>query len=395
MIHLKVAAGDLRTEFTSKELNQYIWDARRELAGTAKPVPRGGKLSLSKARWLWTGVVMAATTTLVVALPKVGKSRLMTMMLGRIQRGDSSFLGQELPAAKPLILIVGPDQTENDWQECLLRAGLSDAEGNLDDAIVGLFHKGCPLHLDEDGIDQILEYCRQHPELIILFDSYAAATAALGLEEKSSSYADPLIDLQEAIAPYSASLIVIHHSNRHSAKGRASSASRGTTALPAAVSQTVSLAWVSDPEDNPLAPADYRIKVTTEGRAGRPLDLLIEQVDEGFNWISHGSAAEVARQQAMEGILDKLTERQSDALRDMTHHWVTTKLGMDRPHLGAALDLDRNRSKEVMDALLQKKLIQFDRERPARGDGRGQPTRLFRPVDAVLPFFPATNLSDI
>ena len=131
------------------------------------------------------------------------------------------------------------------------------------------------------------------------------------------------------------------------------------------------------------------------GRAGRPLDLLIEQVDEGFNWISHGSAAEVARQQAMEGILDKLTERQSDALRDMTHHWVTTKLGMDRPHLGAALDLDRNRSKEVMDALLQKKLIQFDRERPARGDGRGQPTRLFRPVDAVLPFFPATNLSDI
>ena len=81
MVHLKVAAGDLRTEFTNQELNQYIWDARRELAGAAKPVPRGGKLSLSKARWLWTGVVIAATTTLVVALPKVGKSRLMTMML--------------------------------------------------------------------------------------------------------------------------------------------------------------------------------------------------------------------------------------------------------------------------------------------------------------------------
>ena len=130
-------------------------------------------------------------------------------------------------------------------------------------------------------------------------------------------------------------------------------------------------------------------------RAGRPLDLLIEQVDEGFNWISHGSAAEVARQQAMELILDKLPERQSDALRVMTHHWVTTQQGMDRPHLGAALGLDRKRSKEVMDALLQKKLIQFEQERPARGDGRGQPTRLFRPVDAVLPFFPATDLSDI
>ena len=211
----------------------------------------------------------------------------------------------------------------------------------------------------------------------------------------SSSYADPLIDLQEAIAPYSASLIVIHHSNRHSAKGRASGASRGIPALPAAVSQTVSLAWVSYPEDNLLAPADHRVKVTTEGRAGRPLDLLIEQVDEGFTWISHGSAAKVARQQAMEGILDKLTDRQSDALRDMTHHWITTKQGMDRPHLGAALGLDRKRSKEVMDVLLKKKLIKFDRERPARGNGKGQPTRLFKPADAVLPFFPATDLSDI
>ena len=99
-----------------------------------------------------------------------------------------------------------------------------------------------------------------------------------------------------------------------------------------------------------MAPADYRVKLTTVGRACRPLDLLIEQAEDGFNWISHGSAAEVARQQAMEEILDKLTERQSDALRDMTHYWFTTQQGMDRPHLGAALDLDRNRSKEVMDA---------------------------------------------
>ena len=93
MIHLKDAACDLRTDFNSQELKQYLWDARRELAGAAKPVPRGGKLKLSKSRWLWTGVAMAAATTLVIALPKVGKSRLITMMLGRISRGDNAFLG--------------------------------------------------------------------------------------------------------------------------------------------------------------------------------------------------------------------------------------------------------------------------------------------------------------
>ena len=300
---------------------------------------------------------MAATTTLVIALPKGGKSRLMTMMLGRLRRGDHTLLGQELPATEPLILIVGPDQTETDWQECLFRAGLSDSEGNLDPCIVGVFHKGWPLHLDEQGIDQIVDFCRAHRNQHILLDSYAAATSALGLEEKSASYADPLIDLQEAIAPYNASLIVIHHANRHSAKGRASNASRGTTALPAAVSQTVSLAWVSDPEDNPLAPADYRIKLTTEGRAGRPLDLLIEQVDEGFNWISHGSAADIARQQAIDAVVDGLQGNQADALQDMVNHWKSTGCGMDAIHLAAAIKINDNRAREAIQALLKKGLV--------------------------------------
>ena len=392
MVHLKDAARELETEFTNQELKQYICDARRELAGAAKPVPRGGKLKLSKARWLWTGVVMAGTTTLVVSLPKVGKSRLMTMMLGRIWRGDHSFLGQELPATKPLILIVGPDQTEADWQECLVRAGLSDAEGNIDRSIVGLFHKGCPLHLDEGGIDQIVEYCRQHPDLIILLDSYAAATAALGIEEKSASYADPLMDLQEAIAPYNASLIVIHHSNKQSAKGRASSASRGTTALPAAVSQTVSLAWVSDPEDNPLAPADYRIKVTTEGRAGRPLDLLVEQVDDGFNWISHGTASDVARRKTIEVVVNRLKGNQADALQDMVNHWKSNGCGMDAVHLAAALDIQQNRARDAIQALQKQRLVEPAGTAHAAGDLGGKPRHLYRPVDAVLPLFPEVEV---
>ena len=60
MVHLKDAACDLRTNFTNQELKQYLWDARRMLAGAAMPVPRRGKLSLSKARWLWMSVVMEA-----------------------------------------------------------------------------------------------------------------------------------------------------------------------------------------------------------------------------------------------------------------------------------------------------------------------------------------------
>ena len=181
---------------------------------------------------------------------------------------------------------------------------------------------------------------------------------------------------------------MIHHSNRHSAKGRASSASRGTTALPAAVSQTVNLSWCSDPEDNPLAAADYRIKLTPEGRASRPLELFIEQVEEGFNWVSHGSASDVARKQKLEQMLQQLTERQQSALRDIAHHWLATNRGVDLVHLTHPLCWERNRAKEVLDALLKKQFIKFESERPARGGGAGKPSKLYRPVDAVLPFFP-------
>ena len=59
----------------------------------------------------------------------------------------------------------------------------------------------------------------------------------------------------------------------------ASMSSRGTTALPAAVSQTVNLAKMQ--KENPLAPKDERIKLTTEGRASKPLDLLIEHAMKG------------------------------------------------------------------------------------------------------------------
>ena len=86
-------------------------------------------------------------------------------------------------------------------------------------------------------------------------------------------------------------------------------------------------------------------------------------------------------------LLQQLTERQQSALRDMAHHWLATNRGVDLVHLTHALCWERNRAKEVLDALLKKQFIKFESERPARGGGAGKPSKLYRPVDAVLPFF--------
>ena len=136
---------------------------------------------------------------------------------------------------------------------------------------------------------------------------------------KSDTYAGPL--RPPRAIPYGATLILIHHSNRHSAGGRAS-VPPGHHSTAGAVSQTVGLAWVR-PRENPLAPADYRIKLRP--KAGLvPLDLLIEQIDDGFDWKLHGSASDVARQKAIQ---DSLKGRS----RGLKHgqHWLHQH-GMDQ-----------------------------------------------------------------
>lgn len=390
LIHLRNVATGFPTSFKDAELQRLLWDARRRLAPGAKPIGQGGKLSRRQAPWLWDGILIKSTTNLVVALPKVGKSRLISQVIGRLAKGEDEFLGRKLFGPCPPVLIVGTDQPEPDWAECLGLAGLLDADGAMHSCIKELYHTGCPLHLDEDGIDRITELCRQYPGMLVLVDSYAKCTNNLGIVESDSQYAGPLMDLQEATAPYGATLVVIHHSNRNSAGGRASMSSRGTTALPAAVSQTISLTWANADDANPLAKRDGRVKLNTEGRGGKPQDLLIEQIEDGHDWLLHGTGEEIAVQSALEKLIEALTDRQYAALRDMAHHYNATGCGMDARHLADALDLSphgRVKAQEVLDSLNRKKLIEPAGNRPALGSDGGKPANLYRPVDAVLPLF--------
>ena len=396
LIHLRAYAGQHPNGLKDAELKRILWDARRSLSPSTGPVERGQKLSRAEAPWLWEGVIIQGTTNLIVALPKVGKSRLVCQLIGALVRGDSHFLGQKLAAACPSVLVVGTDQPEQDWAQCLEMAGLLDKEDRMHPCIHKLFHTGAPLHLDEEGILTIAEICQSNPEMLVVVDSYAKCTASLGIPEADSLYAAPLMDLQEAIAPFEATLIVIHHSNRAAVGGRASLSSRGTTALPAAVSQTVSLSWANGGDSNPLAKQDRRVKLVTEGRAGKPLELLVEQADSGREWILHGSGEQVALETALQGIIDALTDRQHEALLDMSRHWVSTGQGMDNVHLAAALGLEGSRpdrkAAEVTRSLERKGLLRKGGQRDASGKAGGQPAQLYQPALELIALLQKTGL---
>ena len=388
LIHLRAYAGQHPHGLKDADLKRILWDARRSLCPSAAPIEQGQKLSRAEAPWLWEGVVIQGTTNLIVALPKVGKSRLVCQLIGALARSDPHFLGQRLSAPCPPVLIVGTDQPEQDWAQCLEMAGLLDEDDRMHPCIQKLFHTGAPLHLDEEGILTIAEICQSNSGMLLIVDSYAKCTASLGIPEADSLYAAPLMDLQEAIAPSNATLIVIHHSNRAAVGGRASLSSRGTTALPAAVSQTISLSWANSGDPNPLAKQDRRVKLVTEGRAGKPLELLIEQADTGREWILHGSGDQVAVENALQAIVDALTDRQYEALLDMSRHWASTQQGMDNVHLANALGLEGSRpdrkAAEVTRALERKGLVRKAGQRNASGDAGGQPAQLYQPVEQVL-----------
>tara|TARA_B100000579_G_C22775520_1_gene826363 strand:- start:281 stop:1456 length:1176 start_codon:yes stop_codon:yes gene_type:complete len=384
--------------FNDKQLRQILGEQRKVLNGSSEAWKGGDKLRFNPAPFMWHGVVMKNTSTLVVSLPKVGKSRLFTQMYGQLVKGNDSFLGQGLQAEIPKLYISGGDQPDEDWALCLKLAGLLDENDDLHENIIRLHTKNKdPLHLDEKGIDIITAACEEaYPKkILIVLDSYHSHVSPLGLAEKDEAYAVPLEDLQESIAPYKPTLIVIHHANKSSAgQDDAVLASRGTSALPGAVSQIVNMYKMQ--KESPLAPKDDRIKLVTSSRASKSLDLMIEQVNDGYNWTLHGNAATISRRDAVQEIVDGLNERQRLAIEDIATHWQATGCGMDAEALADALDIQGAnppaRAREVMATLEKNHLIQKCGDKPAKGDGGGQAKKLYKPTKAAIDLYGKANV---
>ena len=384
--------------YSDQQLRQILGEQRRVLNGSSEAWKGGDKLKFNRTPFMWHGLVMKNTTTLVVSLPKVGKSRLFSQMYGQLVKGNDSFLGQKLQAEIPKLYISGGDQPDEDWALCLKLAGLLDDNDDLHKNIIRLHTKNKkPLHLDEKGIETITQACEDASpkRILILLDSYHSHVSPLGLQEKDEAYAVPLEDLQEAIAPYKPTLIVIHHANKSSSgQDDAVLASRGTGALPGAVSQIVYMFKMQ--KESPLAPKDDRVKLVTTSRASKSLDLIIEQINDGYDWKLHGDAATISRREAVQEIVDELNGRQRLAIEDIATHYQATGCGMSAEALADALNIQGAnplaRAREVMATLEKHHLVEKAGEEKAKGDKGGQAKRLFKPTKHAIDLYGKGNV---
>jgi hypothetical protein len=224
--------------------------------------------------------VLAGGANLRIGGPKVGKSSLSTSWIAAWSRGEREFLGRGLVGSCPPVALCWVDQGLNDCARMLNTVGLLRLDG-LVPPLTALWHAGRPLRLDPEGVEELAQWGEKHPGGLLIVDSFAVACRVLGLEEASGEFAAPFIELAEALEPFGVTLVVIHHASKGRAGDGPAMASRGSTALPAAASQIMSIDRVS-----PHNPGDRRQMLQAEGRVGPAVLLLIER--EGADWPCHG-----------------------------------------------------------------------------------------------------------
>ena len=314
---IRGAALDSSLSLRDGEIYQLIAKARAKLKGTSSGELPNQEIEIPEESWLCEQLFAERTLNIVTALQKVGKSALVSAFLGCLTYDSKKFLGHKINSEKRPIIIVGTDQPLKDWAEILIPCGLmkktSKNTAIILEPIKRLWHKGASIHLDEQGIEEIVSVAEENPNSIVVLDAFASLISGIGLDENKPEATEPIRFLTEAL-PLDATPILLHHSSKSRSDERASNAARGSNALTAEASQIIKMDWFSQDEH------DQRISISTQGRNSTPIDLVVEQIERS-QWISHGSTRSVTQKEKLAQKEESLSERQGDALEEVRDYW--------------------------------------------------------------------------
>jgi len=386
---LRQACASLELRLRDPELSRMLAEAWLESRGRSGPLRPGDRLSLAAQQWLLPSLLLAGSSHLVIALPKVGKSAWVLGLVAAWSRGET-FLGRAFTAPCPEVLLAWPDQGEGDVARMLAAAGMLEAKGDLRPPIAALWHAGRPLHLDDEGIATLAEEASRRPGCLVVVDSYAAATRPLGLEEADAAFAGPLQALIEELDPTGATLLVVHHAGKGRQGDGPASLSRGSTALPAVPSMLLALAKANQADRE-----DRRLLLHVEGRGGPPETLAIQRDDA--RWICCGTGEQLLQEQRREAAREKLTPRQEAALEVVERRWAVGQGESTVADLVADQDCELEGKhagrlgRKVLQALGRMRLVQLRKvgtgisARPWSAEGPGGPLRPPGPIGPAGP----------
>ena len=345
-----------------KDVFRILNKARNNLRKSEEGESPDVEFDIKEEKYLCNNLIAENTLNLVVSMPKVGKSSLISAFLGALTAGNTEFLEQGLLGGVRSIYICGTDQPLGDWMQILMPVGLaaktSKGKGVIKFPLKKLWHKGKPIYLTEEYIQKLEELAKADPNSIFVFDAFASLLSGTGLDENHVECVEPVRMLFEALVPTGATLILLHHEGSTNSHRRASEASRGTNALPAEASQILQLNWL-----NPENKDDNRISVSTQGRNSKPVDMVIEQIDRAV-WVNHGNTAEIQEEIKLEKIIDGLTERQHDVYQIIEEHpldFITPTELSKKVEFAEKEKTNLDLCRRTLDQLVKKRLVENKR----------------------------------
>ena len=374
---MRNAAGHLEIDLDVRDsdFRAFLAEAYALIAPEGVGKKTGDKLDLTPIPWAWDGLIMQNRMNLLVAQPKVGKTALLLEMISKWHQNKSSFLGREFKNDCPSVIIVGTDQGEADWASMLRSVNLIAPDGTILDPIKKIWTAANPLHFNEKGLKTLEDELENHEHCFVLVDSYHACVSPLGYEDSGSTYANALAALLIVTSKFHATCCVVHHANKGNGSDVVSS-SRGTTALTAIPSQLIHMAFMRS--DNQR---DRRITLKTQGRAGNPLNMLIERQNEG--WVFHGDGEAVEAAERLQGLSDELSGRQADFYDYIQTRWEIGKFPVATTELGTEFNLTSNKVTRYLRQLASKGLIEECGKTNPGSEG-GRPSTLYRPISPSL-----------
>ena len=301
---------------TQSDLEKLIYAAQKRNRPTTKPLINGGTFTKKRQPFAVKGLIRHGLNMLV-SNAGVGKSRLCGSLAAAWLNGLPTWLGRELtgpPVEERQVLIIGTDQTIEDWAITLEPVGLctsldplggdDDEEMNLDPRIT-LHTLETDTKLDADGLAIIRHWADNHPNCMIIVDSFTTCLPP-GIDEEKTSAAQPLYQLQEAMG--TCWCIVAHHMRK--AAGKEGSlgvgAGRGSSAIDGAVSRFLTLSPIYKMENGVMVAqeSDTRRQLVSTKRGGATEHLIVDSRDWSLQGSAEALKTEERRERAKGGLND-------------------------------------------------------------------------------------------
>jgi hypothetical protein len=282
-----------RYSMSKGELNDLIAQvaARATRSSAAKPLTMAEVLALesSALRWLVPGLLPAAETVLLNALPKVGKTLLSVDLAFAVATGGR-FLGEQCQQGS--VLMISADESLRSTRSKLLNRG---------------FRADDPIHVLSDWdigkLDELETMLDEIRPALVIVDSLKRITVGRDISENSAEFADCIYQLKELLGRYNAAGLLIHHANKDK-EAIGVGKVRGSTAISGAVWGTWLLNHASGGSD--FDPRDPNRILECICRDAEGAKLRISLNPEDFSFAAQYDEQAIAAKSQLDQLIELL-----------------------------------------------------------------------------------------